>query len=64
MIAGEGRVYFQDLSSRTISENIGLFSGPVLKINCLYWQSLFSGPVLTISMPAIVVQIFQILDQF
>ena len=45
--ARRGEVYFQDLSSRTGSENMGLFSGPVLKINFLYWQNLFSGPVLT-----------------
>ena len=42
-----GRVYFQDPSSRTGFEDIGLFSGLVLKINFLYWQSLFSGLVLT-----------------
>ena len=44
----QGRVYFQDPSSRTGSKNIGLFSGPVLKIDRIYWQSLFSEPVLKI----------------
>ena len=41
------RVYFQDPSYKTGTEDIGLFSELVLKKTRLYWQSIFSGPVLT-----------------
>ena len=45
--AKHGRVYFQNSSVRTGSENNCLFSGLVLKIDSFFLQSLFSGPVLT-----------------